>query len=42
MTFSELGREIKSEISHRAIAMRGVAQMVPAMLKYFALRKDEK
>jgi XTP/dITP diphosphohydrolase len=40
-TFAELGRAVKSKISHRAIAMRGVAQMLPAVLKYFALRKEK-
>jgi XTP/dITP diphosphohydrolase len=41
-TFAELGSEAKLKISHRAIAMRGIAQMLPAMLKYFALRKKTK
>ncbi|MDR1472113.1 MAG: non-canonical purine NTP pyrophosphatase, RdgB/HAM1 family [Synergistaceae bacterium] len=35
-TFADLGPAIKSKISHRAIAMRGVAQILPNMLKYFA------
>lgn len=33
-TFGELAPEVKAQISHRAIAMRGMAQMMPAVLKY--------
>jgi XTP/dITP diphosphohydrolase len=36
-TFSELGREVKSKISHRSIAMRGLAHLLPSVLKYRAL-----
>ncbi|MDR1578801.1 MAG: non-canonical purine NTP pyrophosphatase, RdgB/HAM1 family [Synergistaceae bacterium] len=34
-SFAELGRAIKREISHRAIAMRGVAILLPHVVKYF-------
>ncbi|MDR1133565.1 MAG: non-canonical purine NTP pyrophosphatase, RdgB/HAM1 family [Synergistaceae bacterium] len=34
-TFAELGRAVKSKISHRAIAMRGVALLLPHVVKYF-------
>lgn len=40
MTFAELGDEIKSTISHRAIAFKGVAQIVPSVLKYIAVHKS--
>ncbi|MDR3255589.1 MAG: non-canonical purine NTP pyrophosphatase, RdgB/HAM1 family [Synergistaceae bacterium] len=35
-TFAELG-EKKSGISHRAIAVKGVAQIIPSVLKYYAM-----
>lgn len=38
-TFSELGDEIKSKISHRAIALGGVAQIMPSVLEYIAVHK---
>jgi XTP/dITP diphosphohydrolase len=34
-SFAELGRAVKREISHRAIAMRGVALLLPNVVKYF-------
>lgn len=34
-TFGSLGAEVKSKISHRSIAMRGLAQIIPSVLKYF-------
>jgi XTP/dITP diphosphohydrolase len=34
-SFAELGRAAKREISHRAIAMRGVALLLPHVIKYF-------
>lgn len=34
VTFAELHPSEKSEISHRAIAMKGMAQMMPVVLKY--------
>lgn len=40
-TFGELGDEIKSRISHRAIAFKGVAQIVPSVLKYIAVHHNE-
>lgn len=39
-TFSELGDEVKSKISHRAIALRGVAQIMSSVLKYIAVHKS--
>jgi XTP/dITP diphosphohydrolase len=36
-TFAELGPAAKSKISHRAKAMRGVAQMLSSVLKYHAV-----
>jgi XTP/dITP diphosphohydrolase len=38
-TFAELGKEIKSIISHRAKAMKGVAQMAASVVKYWSLCK---
>jgi XTP/dITP diphosphohydrolase len=38
-TFSELGQEIKSKISHRATAMVGVAQIAASMIKYWSVCK---
>ncbi|MDR1516385.1 MAG: non-canonical purine NTP pyrophosphatase, RdgB/HAM1 family [Synergistaceae bacterium] len=40
-TFSELGKEIKSTVSHRARAMEGVAQMAASVIKYWSLYKRE-
>ncbi|MDR1965916.1 MAG: non-canonical purine NTP pyrophosphatase [Synergistaceae bacterium] len=37
MTFAELGPEVKSKISHRAVAMRGVALALPSVIKYNAV-----
>lgn len=34
VTFAELSPSAKSDISHRAIAMKGMAQMMPVVLKY--------
>jgi XTP/dITP diphosphohydrolase len=36
-TFAEMG-DIKSKISHRALAMRGVAYMMPSVIKYHAVQ----
>jgi XTP/dITP diphosphohydrolase len=36
LTFAEFGG-VKSKISHRAIAMRGVAQIIPSVVKYYAM-----
>ena len=33
-SFADLGRAVKREISHRAIAMRGVALLLPHVIKY--------
>ena len=38
-TFGELPPEEKSNISHRAIAMKGIAEMLPSVLKYKAVRQ---
>jgi XTP/dITP diphosphohydrolase len=37
VTFAEMGRE-KSKISHRAVAMMGVAKMMPSVIKYSTVR----
>jgi XTP/dITP diphosphohydrolase len=37
-TFAEMGREEKSKISHRAVAMMGVAKMMPSVIKYYTAR----
>lgn len=34
-SFAELGRAKKSKISHRAIAMRGMAFLLPSVIKYY-------
>jgi XTP/dITP diphosphohydrolase len=34
-SFAALGRAVKRKISHRAIAMRGVALLLPNVLKYY-------
>lgn len=39
-TFSELGKEIKSRISHRAKAMAGVARMAASVIKYWSVCKQ--
>lgn len=40
-TFSELGDEIKTKISHRAIAIKGIAEMLIPVLQYYAVRTME-
>ena len=37
-TFAEMGSALKSQISHRALAMRGVAHMTQSVIKYYAVR----
>jgi len=37
-TFAEMGSLEKSKISHRALAMRGVAHMMSSVIKYYAVR----
>lgn len=37
-TFAEMGPAEKSKISHRAIAMRGVAYMMQSVIKYYAVQ----
>jgi XTP/dITP diphosphohydrolase len=39
-SFAELGRAVKREISHRAIAMRGVVILLPHVVKYFLVYCD--
>jgi XTP/dITP diphosphohydrolase len=34
LTFAELGADVKSKISHRAISLRGMALMLPSVIKY--------
>jgi len=41
-TFSELGDQIKTKISHRAMAIKGIAEMLIPVLKYYAVRTMEK
>ena len=38
-TFGELPPEEKSHISHRAIAMKGIAEILPSVIKYKAVRQ---
>ena len=38
ITFAEMGSDAKSKISHRAVAMRGVAYMMQSMIKYYAVQ----
>lgn len=40
-TFSELGDEIKQKISHRALALKGIAEMLLPVVQSIAVRKDE-
>lgn len=40
-TFSELGDEVKQKISHRAIALKGIAEMLLPVVQSIAVRKDE-
>jgi XTP/dITP diphosphohydrolase len=34
-TFADLGAGVKSKISHRAISLRGIALMLPSVIKYY-------
>jgi XTP/dITP diphosphohydrolase len=36
-TFGDLGQEVKSEISHRAIAMRGLSKIITSVIKYISV-----
>ncbi|MDD4159353.1 MAG: RdgB/HAM1 family non-canonical purine NTP pyrophosphatase [Synergistaceae bacterium] len=40
-TFSELGDHIKTKISHRALAIKGIAEMLVPVLQYYAVRTME-
>lgn len=40
-TFSELGDEIKMKISHRAAAIKGIAEMLIPVVEYYAVRTVE-
>ena len=40
-TFSELGDPIKTKISHRALAIKGIAEMLIPVLQYYAVRTME-
>ena len=41
-TFAELGNQIKTKISHRAMAIKGIAEMLIPVLQYYAVRTMEK
>lgn len=40
-TFAELGDEIKKKISHRALAIKGIAEMLLPVIEYYAVRTME-
>ena len=40
-TFSELGDQVKTKISHRALAIKGIAEMLIPVLQYYAVRTME-
>ncbi len=40
-TFSELGDMVKTKISHRALAIKGIAEMLIPVLQYYAVRTME-
>ncbi len=40
-TFSELGDRVKTKISHRALAIKGIAEMLIPVLQYYAVRTME-
>ncbi|NLX85110.1 MAG: hypothetical protein GXZ00_05790, partial [Synergistaceae bacterium] len=40
-TFSELGDNLKRKISHRALAIKGIAKMLINVLEYYAVRTME-
>ncbi len=40
-TFSELGDRVKTKISHRAHAIKGIAEMLIPVLQYYAVRTME-
>ena len=37
-TFAELGDEVKKKISHRALALKGIAEMLKNMIQYLTVR----
>jgi XTP/dITP diphosphohydrolase len=37
-TFADLGPDVKSKISHRALAFEGLARMLPSVIQYWSLR----
>jgi len=41
-TFAELGREIKTKISHRALAIKEMTQILKPVIQYYAVRNMEK
>jgi XTP/dITP diphosphohydrolase len=41
-TFAELGDEVKQKISHRAKALKGIAEMLLPVVESMAVRKDKK
>lgn len=40
-TFAELGDRVKTKISHRALAIKGIAKMLLPVLQYYAVRTME-
>lgn len=38
MTFAQMTRDEKLKISHRAVAMNGMAQILPSVIKYFTVQ----
>ena len=40
-TFSEIGDQVKTKISHRAMAIKGIAEMLIPVLQYYAVRTME-
>ena len=42
MTFAELGEAVKSRISHRSIAVQGLAKIMHSVVKYFAVYGSQK
>lgn len=37
-TFAELGESVKKKISHRALAIKGIAEMLSPVVEYYAVR----
>ena len=41
-SFAELGESVKSEISHRSIAVQGLAKIMPSVVKYLTVYDSKK